>query len=68
MPTPPPQAQNDDEEVVAHQPESRSFACNCFYITVDTVDKVWEEEKKKHFLFGTSRADRGAQHCGIEKR
>lgn len=44
-------------------PESRSFADDQYYVSVDSINAVWEETK--HFLWGTTRADRGAQHCGI---
>ena len=43
--------------------QSRSFAADRFYVSVDAVDKVWRETR--HFLWGTTRRDRGAQHSGI---
>ena len=43
--------------------EARTFSCDRFYVTVNTVTKIWKE--LGHLMYGTIHGDRGPQHCGI---
>ena len=53
----------DATELETETPQTRTFACDRFYITVDNVVKAWFD--KKQLIYGTIRGDRGPQHCGI---
>lgn len=43
--------------------QTRSFACDRMYITVDNVVESWD--KTNQLIYGTIRSDCGPHHCGI---